>query len=131
MFRPYPQPHRLETDYNRIYSMESRKCPMRRSGLSHRTVSNGTPIRATATSPSTGAFAEASEAFEEPVVVRKSNRSNEERWIAVGRTHGRMVTVVFTIRGRMIRIISARHPRPDEKRAYGNASMGRTTPGKN
>ena len=77
------------------------------------------------------ALAEASEAFEEPVVVRKSNRSNEERWIAVGRTHGRMVTVVFTIRGRMIRIISARHPRPDEKRAYGNASMGRTTPGQN
>lgn len=75
-------------------------------------------------------FEEASEIFYGPVIVRASNRNNEERWIAIGKSHDRTVTVIFTRRNDLIRIISARHPRPDEERAYRNASMGRSAQGK-
>jgi uncharacterized DUF497 family protein len=71
-------------------------------------------------------FDDASEVFYGPVIVRGSNRNNEERWIAIGKSHDRIVTVIFTRRNEFIRIISARYPRPDEKRAYRNASMGRS-----
>ena len=69
-------------------------------------------------------FDDASEVFYGPVTVRKSNRNNEERWIAIGKSHDRIVSVIFTRRDDLIRIISARHPRPDEERAYRNAKMG-------
>lgn len=69
-------------------------------------------------------FDEASEVFYGPVIVRGSNRNNEERWIAIGKSHDRIVTVIFTRRNDLIRIISARHPRPDEERAYHNAEVG-------
>jgi uncharacterized DUF497 family protein len=75
-------------------------------------------------------FDEASEVFYGPVIVQESNRNNEERWIAIGKSHGRIVTVIFTRRNDLIRIISARHPRPDEERAYRDASMGRSAQGK-
>jgi uncharacterized DUF497 family protein len=75
-------------------------------------------------------FDEASEVFYGPVIVRTSNRNNEERWIAIGKSYDRTVTVVFTCRNDLIRIISARHPRPDEERAYRDASMGRSAQGK-
>ncbi|MGQ0685798.1 BrnT family toxin [Bradyrhizobium sp.] len=64
------------------------------------------------------------------MIVRGSNRNNEERWIAIGKSHDRIVTVIFTRRNDLIRIISARHPRPDEERAHRNASMGRPAQGK-
>jgi hypothetical protein len=73
------------------------------------------------------AFGEASELFDGPVIVGRSDRNNEERWVAVGMTQERIVTVIFTIRNHVIRIISARHPRPNERRAYREASLGRTT----
>jgi uncharacterized protein len=76
------------------------------------------------------AFAEASEAFDGAVVVTRSDRNHEERWVAVGKSHGRMVTIVFTVRNQVIRIISARHPRPNERRAYREASLGRAPQGK-
>lgn len=75
-------------------------------------------------------FDEASEVFYGPVIVRRSNRNNEERWIAVGKSQDRIVTVIFARRNDLIRIISARHPRPDEERAYRDASMGRSAQGK-
>jgi uncharacterized protein len=75
-------------------------------------------------------FEDASEVFYWPVVVRGSNRNSEERWIAIGKSHDRIVSVIFTRRGDVIRIISARHPRPNEERAYRNASMGRSAQGK-
>ena len=75
-------------------------------------------------------FDDASEVFYGPVIVRKSTRNNEERWIAIGKSRDRFVSVIFTRRNDLIRIISARHPRPDEKRAYRDASMGRSTQGK-
>jgi uncharacterized protein (DUF4415 family) len=48
------------------------------------------------------AFAEASEAFDGAVVVTRSDRNHEERWVAVGKSHGRMVTIVFTVRNQVI-----------------------------
>lgn len=75
-------------------------------------------------------FDDASEIFYGPVIVRQSNRNNEERWIAIGESYGRIISVVFTRRDEVIRIISARHPRRDEKRAHRYASLGRPTQGK-
>ena len=74
-------------------------------------------------------FEDASEVFYGPVILRESNRSSEERWIAIGTSHDRIVSVIFTRRNDLIRIISARHPRPNEERAYRNASMGRSAQG--
>ncbi len=71
-------------------------------------------------------FGEASEVFYEPLVLLRSNRNNEERWIAIGKSNDRIISVIFTRRNELIRIISARHPRPNEERAYRNASMGRS-----
>lgn len=69
-------------------------------------------------------FDDASQIFYGLTVVKRSNRSDEERWIAIGEVNDRIVTVIFTYRNNSIRIISARNPRPDEKRAYRAASMG-------
>jgi uncharacterized protein len=76
-------------------------------------------------------FDDASEVFYGPVVVRRSSRNNEERWIAIGKSHDRLVSAIFTRRNDLIRIISARHPRRNEERAYRNASMGRSAQRKN
>ena len=74
-------------------------------------------------------FDDATEVFYGPVIIKRSNRDNEERWIAIGKSHDRVMSVIFTRRNDLIRIISARHPRPNEERAYRNASMGRPTQG--
>jgi hypothetical protein len=74
-------------------------------------------------------FEDAIEIFYAPILLRRSDRNNEERWIAIGRAHDRILSVIFTRRNDLIRIISARHPRPNEERAYRDASMGRTTQG--
>ena len=63
--------------------------------------------------------------FYGPIVVRQSNRNNEERWIAIGTSDDRLMTVIYTRRNDVIRIISARHPRQNEKRAHRDASVGR------
>jgi uncharacterized protein len=74
-------------------------------------------------------FDDASEVFYGPIIIRKSTRNDEERWLAIGISHDRLMSVIFTRRNDLIRIISARHPRPDEKRAYRNAKMGRPPEG--
>lgn len=74
-------------------------------------------------------FADASEIFYGPVVIKGSSRNNEERWIAIGKSDEQIVAVIFTRRNGLIRIISARRPRPDEKRAYRHAQMGRPPEG--
>ena len=74
-------------------------------------------------------FDDASQVFYERVVIKRSNRNDEERWIAIGKLDDRLLTVIFTRRDKAIRIISARRPRPDEKRAYRDASMGRPPQG--
>ena len=75
-------------------------------------------------------FDDASDIFYRPIIIRKSTRNNEERWLAIGISHDRLMSVIFTWRNELIRIISARPPRPDEKRAYRDASMGRSAQGK-
>jgi uncharacterized DUF497 family protein len=74
-------------------------------------------------------FDGAVEIFYGPVVLRRSNRNNEERWIAVGSSGNRLITVVFTRRADVIRIISARRARKNEEREYRNAKVGRSPEG--
>jgi uncharacterized DUF497 family protein len=74
-------------------------------------------------------FDEALEIFYETSLIRRSDRNKEERWLAIGETAGRVVTVVFTWRGDTLRIISARPARRNEKRAYYQKKMGRPAEG--
>lgn len=69
-------------------------------------------------------FEEATEVFYGSTLVRRSDRKNEERWVAIGRSERRLIAVVFTKRGSTIRIISARRARKNEEREYRNAEMG-------
>jgi len=64
------------------------------------------------------------EVFHRPIILHRSDRNNEERWIAIGSLEERLVTVVFTRRADIIRIISARRARKNEEREYSNAKMG-------
>jgi uncharacterized protein len=45
----------------------------------------------------------------------------EDRWLRVGMVVGRLVTVSYTLRGDIIRIISVRGATPREKRQYHEA----------
>lgn len=74
-------------------------------------------------------FEDANEVFYGPVLILKSSRDNEKRWIAVGIANERVISVIFTLRAGSIRLISARHPRRHEERAYRNAKMGRPPEG--
>ena len=74
-------------------------------------------------------FDDASEVFYGPIILRQSNRNNEERWIATGHSEDRLIAVVFTRRADVIRIISARRARKNEEREYRNAKMGRPPEG--
>jgi uncharacterized protein len=74
-------------------------------------------------------FDEAIEVFYGTSLLRRSDRKLEERWLAIGETEGRVVTVVFTWRGDTLRIISARRARRNERRAYYQEKMGRTAQG--
>jgi uncharacterized protein len=74
-------------------------------------------------------FEEATEVFYGGSLVSRSHRNNEERWIAIGETEGRVVAVVFTRRGDSLRIISARRARKNEERQCRNQKMGRATKG--
>jgi uncharacterized DUF497 family protein len=74
-------------------------------------------------------FDGAVEIFYGTIVLRRSNRNNEERWIAIGSSENRSIAVVFTRRADFIRIISARRARKNEEREYRNAKMGRPPEG--
>lgn len=69
------------------------------------------------------AFAEAIAVFADPdlVVLDASHRQDDEnRLKAVGRIEGRLFVVVFTRRGSVTRIISARRANRNEERIYGD-----------
>jgi uncharacterized DUF497 family protein len=70
-------------------------------------------------------FDDATDVFYGPVILRRSDRNDEERWTALGRSGDRLMVVVFTRRTDVIRIISARSARKNEKREYRNAEVGR------
>jgi uncharacterized DUF497 family protein len=74
-------------------------------------------------------FDDASEIFYGPIVLRQSDRNNEERWVAVGSLEERLIAVVFTRRADFFRIISARRARKNEEREYRNAKVGRPPKG--
>jgi uncharacterized DUF497 family protein len=60
--------------------------------------------------------------FNKPILVTSDLRHSEteERWFALGRTDvGRLLTIVFTIRGDLLRVISARPMTRQERGAYG------------
>ena len=64
-------------------------------------------------------FRAASEIFLDPQrIEQRSDRQGETRWITTGLIEGEVWSVVFTTRGRAIRIISARRARNDEKEGY-------------
>jgi uncharacterized protein len=71
-------------------------------------------------------FDETTEIFYGPVMVRRSDRKNEERWVAIGALVNRLIAVIFTRRANIIRIISARRARKNEERDYHNAKVGRS-----
>jgi uncharacterized DUF497 family protein len=48
----------------------------------------------------------------------RAGADGEERWMATGLIQGRHATVVYTLRGEAIRIISLRRARHDERDAH-------------
>jgi uncharacterized protein len=66
-------------------------------------------------------FEDASRAFADPFAIeRLDDRENyrEGRFNILGMVDGRLLFVAFTLRGDIIRIISARGAEPHEKRKY-------------
>jgi uncharacterized DUF497 family protein len=65
-------------------------------------------------------FRTASKVFLDPYVIEfdDSDASGELRHNAIGLVDGRMLFVTYTMRGDVIRIISARGAEPHEKRKY-------------
>lgn len=53
-----------------------------------------------------------------PLYIAASPRGEEARWIGVGELNGRLVAVVWTLRGDTVRIITMRRARDAEERRY-------------
>lgn len=69
-------------------------------------------------------FPDALAVFTDPsaMVIRSPVSSEEVRYLIVGRAAQRMITVIFTRRGDLIRLISARVARRTERKRYDPAS---------
>ena len=67
-------------------------------------------------------FSDALKVFSDPNVIIVDSRvaQQEARRLAIGLVDGVLITLVFTLRGERIRIISARRSRISERRRYGN-----------
>jgi uncharacterized DUF497 family protein len=63
-------------------------------------------------------FIDAARALLEPHLEQSSDRDGEPRTLAVCMQAGRIIVVVFTLRGEVCRIISVRPARKNEQRAY-------------
>lgn len=58
-----------------------------------------------------------------PVVLTDARLGTEARWFAFGHTDGnRLLTIVFTIRGPLLRVISARPMSRPERKRYDQAT---------
>ncbi len=68
-------------------------------------------------------FMDALEVFEGLHLLIPSPRNEEERWLAIGMMGDVWITVVFTVRGSVCRIISARRARRNEREAYRKAHL--------
>ena len=53
-----------------------------------------------------------------PVYIHASTRGAEERWVTIGQIQDKFYAVVWTVREKRIRIISARRARDGEERRY-------------
>jgi uncharacterized protein len=66
-------------------------------------------------------FEAAQDVFKDPFAIEQiDDRKDygEERFIIIGMASGRVLVVVYTMRGEIIRIISARGAEPYEQRQY-------------
>jgi len=64
-------------------------------------------------------FAEVCKMFESYTIdIEDTSSYGEQRFIAIGETQGRVLTVVYVCRNDKIRIISARKASKNEKRTY-------------
>jgi len=66
-------------------------------------------------------FEVAREVFNDPAMLDRPDDSEdygEDRYNAIGLVRGRLLVVSYTYRGNKIRLISARHPEPHERRLY-------------
>src|SRR5438552_6773899 len=81
-----------------------------------RWTSNGTPPRSMPTELPDGRQG----VFLDPHVIEIDDRDAEDelRFNAIGLVDGRMIFVTYTMRGAVVRIISARGAEPNEKRKY-------------
>lgn len=75
-------------------------------------------------------FEDAIDIFDGPILLYRSDRNHEERWAAIGKSNDHVIAVIFTRRKDIIRIISARSARKNEKESYRHASIGRPAEGK-
>lgn len=74
-------------------------------------------------------FGGAARIFGDAMLVRRSDRGGESRWIGIGGIGVHVVAVVFTRRGAVVRLISARKARKNEKAAFLSAFPGRLVQG--
>lgn len=63
-------------------------------------------------------LSEASIIWKGPVLELESHHLGEPRKLAIGKIDGKFWTVIFTLRGMTIRMISARRSRDNEKKLY-------------
>lgn len=58
------------------------------------------------------------ELFSKPMLRHRSKNTDEERFIAHGEKAGRVYTIIYTIRGDVIRLITAHRASRRDRRAY-------------
>jgi hypothetical protein len=74
-------------------------------------------------------FEDAARLFDKPFLQVRSDRGNEERYVALGILDDIEIAVVYTVRSNACRIISARRARQNERKAYNKAFGGEAEKG--
>lgn len=63
-------------------------------------------------------FEDAARIFLSKRIEKRSDRKGERRFLTVGEIHNCIIVVIYTLRGKNLRIISARKARKNEEREY-------------
>ncbi len=63
-------------------------------------------------------FEDAMSVLIKPFLRKRSDRNNEIRYIAVGMLETTEITIVYTMRGEVCRLVSARRARTNERKEY-------------
>ncbi len=74
-------------------------------------------------------FEDAARIFEGSILTVRSDRGKEVRHVALGDLDGFEIAVVYTVRSKACRIISARRARQNERKAYFKAFSGKAEEG--